>query len=69
MFEYFSEKKYNRYISMNGGEYTDYLTAKEVGEKWGITARMVNCHCAAGRIPGAVKKRICGLLLPMQKNR
>lgn len=43
-------------ISMNGGEYTDYLTAKELGEKWGITAHMVNCHCAAGHIPGAVKK-------------
>jgi len=34
----------------------EYLTAKETGEKWGITARMVNYHCSAGRIPGAVKK-------------
>ena len=34
----------------------EYLTAKEAGEKWGITARMVNYHCVAGRIPGAVKK-------------
>lgn len=34
----------------------DYLTVKEAGEKWGISARMVNYHCSAGRIPGAVKK-------------
>jgi len=34
----------------------EYLTAKEAGEKWNITARMVNYHCTAGRIPGAVKK-------------
>jgi len=34
----------------------EYLTAKEAGAKWGITPRMVNYHCTAGRIPGAVKK-------------
>ncbi|MDR1592463.1 MAG: helix-turn-helix domain-containing protein [Prevotellaceae bacterium] len=34
----------------------EYLTGKEAGEKWGITARMVNYYCSAGRIPGAVKK-------------
>jgi len=34
----------------------EYMTAKEAGAKWGITARMVNYHCTAGRIPGAVKK-------------
>jgi len=34
----------------------EYLTAKEAGVKWGITPRMVNYHCTAGRIPGAVKK-------------
>ena len=34
----------------------EYLTAKEAGKIWGITARMVNYHCSAGRIPGAVKK-------------
>ena len=34
----------------------EYLTAKEAGQKWGITARMVNYHCSAGRITGAVKK-------------
>lgn len=34
----------------------DYLTVKEAGEKWGITARMVTYYCVAGRIAGAVKK-------------
>lgn len=34
----------------------EYLTVKEAGEKWGITARMVNYYCSAGRIKGAVKK-------------
>jgi len=34
----------------------EYLTVKEAGEKWGITARMVNYYCSAGRIEGAIKK-------------
>jgi hypothetical protein len=34
----------------------EYLTAKEAGKKWGITARMAAYHCEAGRIPGAIKK-------------
>ena len=34
----------------------EYWTVKEAGEKWGITARMVNYYCSAGRIKGAVKK-------------
>ena len=34
----------------------DYLTVKEMGEKWGITSRMVNIYCSMGRIPGAIKK-------------
>ncbi|MCD7947300.1 MAG: helix-turn-helix domain-containing protein [Oscillospiraceae bacterium] len=34
----------------------DYLTGKEICEKWGVTHRMVNYYCAAGRIPGAIKK-------------
>ena len=33
----------------------DYMTLKEVAEKWGVTPRRVNYLCAAGRIPGAVK--------------
>ena len=34
----------------------EYLTVKEAGEKWGISARMVTYHCVAGRIEGAIKK-------------
>ncbi len=31
----------------------EYISVKEAAEKWGITSRMVNYHCAAGRIEGA----------------
>jgi len=34
----------------------EYLTVKEAGEKWGISARMVAYYCADGRIKGAEKK-------------
>lgn len=34
----------------------EYLTVKEAGERWNLTARMVNYYCSAGRIDGAVKK-------------
>jgi hypothetical protein len=34
----------------------NYLTVKEAGEKWGITARMVTYYCVAERITGAIKK-------------
>lgn len=33
----------------------DYMALKEVAEKWVVTPRRVNCYCAGGRIPGAVK--------------
>lgn len=33
----------------------DYLTLKEAGKQWGISASMINYYCAKGRIPGAVK--------------
>ena len=36
--------------------FVEYLTGKEISVKWGITDRMVNYYCIAGRIPGAVKK-------------
>ena len=32
-----------------------YITIKEVAEKWGITPRRVQKMCADGRIPGAKK--------------
>jgi len=34
----------------------EYLTVKEVGDKWGLTSRMVNYYCSSGRIKGAIKK-------------
>jgi len=34
----------------------EYLTVREAGEKWGVTGRMANYYCAAGRIAGAMKK-------------
>jgi predicted site-specific integrase-resolvase len=34
----------------------DYLTVKEMGEKWGISSRMVTFYCEEGRIKGALKK-------------
>ena len=33
----------------------DYMTVKEVSEKWGVTPRRINYYCAGDRIPGAVK--------------
>jgi hypothetical protein len=33
----------------------DYMTLKEVAEKWGVTPRRVNYYCAGEHIPGAVK--------------
>lgn len=41
---------------MKGGAQMDYLTVKEMGEKWGVTSRMVTMYCVAGRIEGAIKK-------------
>ena len=34
----------------------EYLTVKEVAERWAITSRMVTVYCSDGRLPGAVKK-------------
>lgn len=33
----------------------DYMTLKQTSEKWGISPRMINYYCSAGRIVGAVK--------------
>ena len=38
-----------------GGMSMDYMTLKEVSEKWGVSSRQVNYYCVEGRIPGAVK--------------
>ena len=34
----------------------NYLTAKETGEKWGLTSRRVAYLCEEGRVAGAMKK-------------
>lgn len=34
----------------------EYYTVKEMGEKQGVTSRMVNVYCSTGRIPGTIKK-------------
>lgn len=33
----------------------EYMSAKEVAEKWEITRRRVQIYCIDGRIPSAVK--------------
>lgn len=33
----------------------DFMTTKEAAGKWELTERMVQYHCKAGRIEGAVK--------------
>lgn len=34
----------------------NYLTVKEVGERWSISGRMVTVYCNNGKVKGAVKK-------------
>lgn len=33
----------------------EYISVKDVAEKWGLTSRMVIYHCVNGRIEGAKK--------------
>lgn len=48
----------------------EYLTAKEAGERGGMTARMVNYSCSAGRIRERRRKETCGLFrLPLKSLR
>jgi len=58
-FVYFDNQKYNEleiFCVENGGTNVNYLTVKEIGEKWGLTGRMVTYYCEAGQIRGALKK-------------
>ncbi|MCL2398376.1 MAG: helix-turn-helix domain-containing protein [Defluviitaleaceae bacterium] len=34
----------------------DWITPKEVGDKWGIKERRVQIMCSRGQIPGVVRK-------------
>ena len=40
----------------------EYLTVKEMAEKWGISGRRVNLLCNEGRIEGAEKKGFMWLI-------
>ncbi|TCL60944.1 hypothetical protein EDD76_10141 [Kineothrix alysoides] len=33
----------------------EYISTKDTSGKWGLTPRMVVCHCISGRIEGAQK--------------
>lgn len=33
----------------------DFVTIKEISEKWNITPRRIQKMCAGGKIPGAIK--------------
>ena len=37
----------------------NYMTLKEVSQKWNVTPRQVNYLCAAGRIPGRCEDGWC----------
>lgn len=51
----YNGKKYVRGLGM------EYISVKEASDKWGVTIRMVNYYCAAGRIKGAQKiGNMCG---------
>lgn len=47
----------------------EYMTLKEAGEKWGVSARQINYYCSAGRIPGAVKMATLWLIPKDAKSR
>ena len=36
-----------------GGETMEYITVREAAQKWGISVRLVQRHCAEGRVEGA----------------
>ena len=38
-----------------GGETMEYITVREAAQKWGISVRLVQRHCAEGRVEGAQK--------------
>jgi len=40
----------------------EYLTVKEIAEKWGISGRRVNLLCNEGRVEGAEKKGFMWLI-------
>lgn len=53
--ENFEKKKYTNVV-LRRHYMMEYLTVREMAERWGISSRMVTIYCKEGRIPGAVKK-------------
>lgn len=47
----------------------EYLTVKEIANKWNISDRSVRNYCAIGRIPGAYLKGKVWLIPEDAKNR
>lgn len=46
----------------------DFMTTKEAARKWEVTERMVQYHCKAGWIAGAIK--LAGVwLIPKEANK
>ncbi len=45
--EYFEKKKYNKgvFLCVRRHFMIEYLTVKEMSERWGITSRMVTVYC------------------------
>lgn len=41
----------------------DYMTLREVSEKWDVSSRQIYYYCTDGRIPGAVKMATRWLIL------
>lgn len=39
----------------NGDESMEYLSIRQVAEKWGLSKRRVQVLCAEDRIPGAIR--------------
>jgi predicted site-specific integrase-resolvase len=35
-------------------KFTDYMTAAEAAEQWGVHIRVVQRYCATGKIPGSI---------------
>ena len=51
--------QYNEFHEMMDGIEMEYLTIREMAEKWKLSGRMINVYCAE-RVEGAVKKGTFG---------
>ena len=46
----------------------NYLTARELGDKWNVSIRMISHYCSSGMLKGAVKRGNLWLI-PMNVNK